>query len=100
MKQVEGGKSPTHLHLPNTPTHARLKNPYVASKKPMNANTDVPEVHGIPSMPRFVVPYAAARNPYASACVTHTSQQKVSKHPNTASTDGIDFDTPLLPDST
>eukprot|EP00957_Ditylum_brightwellii_P204013 15337214-Ditylum_brightwellii.AAC.1 len=88
-------------------------------------NMYVPEVHNLPSMQRAVVPYAAARNPYVSACVTHTSQQRVSKYPNTASTgeyapthrwstsppapdtnsacnlmDGIDFDAPFLPDST
>eukprot|EP00957_Ditylum_brightwellii_P136020 10372715-Ditylum_brightwellii.AAC.1 len=60
----------------------------------------VPEVHDMPSMNRPVVPYAAARYPYASSCVTHTSQQKVSHYPNTASTDSIDFNAPSLPDST
>eukprot|EP00957_Ditylum_brightwellii_P188111 14320852-Ditylum_brightwellii.AAC.1 len=76
-------------------------------------------------MERAVVPYAAARNPCVSSCVTHTLQQKVSHYPNTASTgeyvpayrwstgppapdtnfvcnlmDGIDFNEPFLPDST
>eukprot|EP00957_Ditylum_brightwellii_P018854 1417156-Ditylum_brightwellii.AAC.1 len=85
----------------------------------------VPEVHDIPSTERTVVLYAAARNPYASSHVTHTSQQKESHYLNTASTcnyipthrwstsppapdtnsvrnltDGIDFNKPLFPDST
>eukprot|EP00957_Ditylum_brightwellii_P039480 2986594-Ditylum_brightwellii.AAC.1 len=85
----------------------------------------VPEVHGMPSMERAVVPHAAARNPYASSRVTYTSQQKVLHYPNTASTgeympmyrwstsppapdtnsvrnltDSIDFNEPFLPDST
>eukprot|EP00957_Ditylum_brightwellii_P125378 9555865-Ditylum_brightwellii.AAC.1 len=76
-------------------------------------------------MERAVVPYAAARNPYASFCVTHMSQQKVSHYLNTTSTgeyvptyrwstsptasdtnsvrnltDGIDFNAPCLSDST
>eukprot|EP00957_Ditylum_brightwellii_P115809 8833368-Ditylum_brightwellii.AAC.1 len=46
----------------------------------------VPEVHDIPSTERAIVLYTAARNPYASSCVTHTSQKKVSHYPNTAST--------------
>eukprot|EP00957_Ditylum_brightwellii_P122424 9334826-Ditylum_brightwellii.AAC.1 len=48
----------------------------------------VPEVHDMPFMQRVVVPYAAARNPYTgtSSRETHTSQQKVSHYPNTAST--------------
>eukprot|EP00957_Ditylum_brightwellii_P204875 15341162-Ditylum_brightwellii.AAC.1 len=46
----------------------------------------VPEVHGILSTERAAVPYAAARSPYISFHVTHTSQQKVSHYPNTAST--------------
>eukprot|EP00957_Ditylum_brightwellii_P190702 14517957-Ditylum_brightwellii.AAC.1 len=46
----------------------------------------VPEVHDIPSMERTIVLYAAARNPYTSSCVTHTSQQKVSHYPYIAST--------------
>eukprot|EP00957_Ditylum_brightwellii_P135471 10329014-Ditylum_brightwellii.AAC.1 len=36
MKQVEVGKSPTHLPVPNIPMHTRPKNPYVTSKKPTN----------------------------------------------------------------
>ena len=85
----------------------------------------VPEVHDIPSTERAIVPYAAARNPYASSRMTHTSQQKVSHCQNIASTrsyvpthrwntspptpatnsvrnltDGIDFDAPFFPDST
>eukprot|EP00957_Ditylum_brightwellii_P173749 13228397-Ditylum_brightwellii.AAC.1 len=60
----------------------------------------VPELQDIPSMQRAVVPYATARNPYASSCATHTSQQKVSHYLNIASTDGIDFNAPFLPDST
>eukprot|EP00957_Ditylum_brightwellii_P094951 7230746-Ditylum_brightwellii.AAC.1 len=67
-------------------------------------------------MQRAIVPYAAARNPYASSFVTHMLHQKVSHYPNTASTsefvpthrwntsppvpDGIDFDAPFFPDST
>eukprot|EP00957_Ditylum_brightwellii_P039654 3000227-Ditylum_brightwellii.AAC.1 len=51
-------------------------------------------------MQSAVVPYAADRNPYASSCMTHTSQQKVSNYPNTASIDGIDFKAPFFPDST
>eukprot|EP00957_Ditylum_brightwellii_P019376 1461608-Ditylum_brightwellii.AAC.1 len=76
-------------------------------------------------MQRAVVPYAAARNPFASSCVTHTPQQKVSHYPNTDSTgklvpthrwntslsvpdtnsvfnlmDDIAFDGPFLPDCT
>eukprot|EP00957_Ditylum_brightwellii_P177291 13506082-Ditylum_brightwellii.AAC.1 len=140
MRQVEVGKSPTHLHVPNVPMHARPKNPYVTSKNPMNIvfqpyaitstpmkietpiktcvslskktaseqyspvefyptkksgiellgpgtkNVYIPEVHDMPSMERAVVSYVAARNPYASSCVTHTSQQEESHYPNTAST--------------
>eukprot|EP00957_Ditylum_brightwellii_P181628 13835651-Ditylum_brightwellii.AAC.1 len=73
-------------------------------------------------MERAIVPYAAARNPYASSGVT---QQKVSHYLNITSTsiyvpthrwsarppvpatnsvrnltDGIDFDVPFFPDST
>eukprot|EP00957_Ditylum_brightwellii_P028856 2180356-Ditylum_brightwellii.AAC.1 len=44
------------------------------------------EVHGMPYTQRAAVPYSAARNPYASSHVTHTSQQKVSHCPITAST--------------
>eukprot|EP00957_Ditylum_brightwellii_P001963 151133-Ditylum_brightwellii.AAC.1 len=44
----------------------------------------VPEVHDLPSTHRTVVPYTAARNPYASACVAHMPQQKVPKHQNIA----------------
>eukprot|EP00957_Ditylum_brightwellii_P191472 14577641-Ditylum_brightwellii.AAC.1 len=33
-----------------------------------------------------MVPYAAARNPYTSSCVTYMSQQKVSYYPNIVST--------------
>eukprot|EP00957_Ditylum_brightwellii_P058604 4444809-Ditylum_brightwellii.AAC.1 len=138
MKQVEVGKSPKQLPVPNVPWHARPKNPYVTSKNPMNSvccpyvvtstptksetltknsvtlpkkttskqyslaefhpakkngidlfgtgtkSTYIPEVLDLPSTHRAVVPYA--RNPYASACVTHMSQQKVLKHPNIAST--------------
>eukprot|EP00957_Ditylum_brightwellii_P195364 14884764-Ditylum_brightwellii.AAC.1 len=67
-------------------------------------NVHVPEVHNLPSTQRAIVSHAAARNmyghryrwntspptpdivPYASACMSHMSPQKVSKHPNTAST--------------
>eukprot|EP00957_Ditylum_brightwellii_P178275 13578172-Ditylum_brightwellii.AAC.1 len=72
----------------------------IESCGPGTKNTCVPDVHDMPSMQRAVVSYAAARNPYASSCVTHTSQQKVSHYPTTASTDGTDFNTPFLPDST
>eukprot|EP00957_Ditylum_brightwellii_P199503 15207760-Ditylum_brightwellii.AAC.1 len=58
----------------------------IESVIPGTKNTYVPEVHDIPSTERVIVPYAAARNPYTSSCVIHTSQQKVSHHPNTAST--------------
>eukprot|EP00957_Ditylum_brightwellii_P144435 11002257-Ditylum_brightwellii.AAC.1 len=76
-------------------------------------------------MERAIVPYATARNPYASSCATHTTQQKVPHYRNTASTgeyvpthswstsppapatnsvrnltDGIDFNKPFLPNST
>eukprot|EP00957_Ditylum_brightwellii_P103299 7872506-Ditylum_brightwellii.AAC.1 len=76
-------------------------------------------------MQRSIVLYAAARNPYVSACVAYMSQQKVSHYLNTASTgefvpthrwntsqpvpdtnsvcnlmDDIDFDARFLPDST
>eukprot|EP00957_Ditylum_brightwellii_P125940 9601061-Ditylum_brightwellii.AAC.1 len=76
-------------------------------------------------MQRAGVPYVAARNCYASSCVTHTPQEKVSHYPNTASTGefvpahrwntippvtdtnsvcnlaySIDFNAPFLPDST
>eukprot|EP00957_Ditylum_brightwellii_P018951 1425898-Ditylum_brightwellii.AAC.1 len=60
----------------------------------------IPEVHDMPFMQTAVFPYAAAKNPYASSCVTHTPQQKVSHYPNITSTDGIDFDATFLPDST
>eukprot|EP00957_Ditylum_brightwellii_P054384 4120503-Ditylum_brightwellii.AAC.1 len=46
----------------------------------------VPEVHDIPSTEKAIVLYADARNPYASSCMPHTSQQKVSHYPNIAST--------------
>eukprot|EP00957_Ditylum_brightwellii_P140018 10669032-Ditylum_brightwellii.AAC.1 len=46
----------------------------------------VSEVHDIPSTERAIVPYVAARNPYTSSSVTHTSQQKVSHYPNITST--------------
>eukprot|EP00957_Ditylum_brightwellii_P098408 7497666-Ditylum_brightwellii.AAC.1 len=46
----------------------------------------VPEVHDILSTERAIVPYVAARNPYASSSVTHMSQQKVSHYPNITST--------------
>eukprot|EP00957_Ditylum_brightwellii_P193838 14760555-Ditylum_brightwellii.AAC.1 len=84
----------------------------------------VPEVHDIPSTERAIVPYTAARNPYASSSVTNMSQQKVSHYLNITSTsnyvpthrwstsppapttnsvrsltDGIDFDAPFFPDS-
>eukprot|EP00957_Ditylum_brightwellii_P107887 8229803-Ditylum_brightwellii.AAC.1 len=58
----------------------------IESLGPGTKKTYVPEVHGMPSMERAIVPYAAARNPYASFCVTHMSQQKVSHYPNIAST--------------
>eukprot|EP00957_Ditylum_brightwellii_P101958 7771128-Ditylum_brightwellii.AAC.1 len=76
-------------------------------------------------MKRAIVPYAAARNPCPSSCVTHMSQQKVSHYMNAASTsnyvpthrwstsppaldtnsvhnltDGIDFNEPFFPDFT
>ena len=58
----------------------------IESFEPVTNNMYVPEVHNMTSMERAVVPYAAARNPYASSHVTHTPQQKVPHYPNTAST--------------
>eukprot|EP00957_Ditylum_brightwellii_P158803 12087478-Ditylum_brightwellii.AAC.1 len=58
----------------------------IESLGPGTKSTYIPEVHAMPSMERAVVSYAAARNPYATSCVTHISQQKVSNYPNTAST--------------
>eukprot|EP00957_Ditylum_brightwellii_P190230 14479985-Ditylum_brightwellii.AAC.1 len=46
----------------------------------------VPEVHDIPSAEKATVPYVAARNPYTSSCMPHTSQQKELHCPNIAST--------------
>eukprot|EP00957_Ditylum_brightwellii_P084196 6401798-Ditylum_brightwellii.AAC.1 len=60
----------------------------------------IPELHDMPSTQRAIVPYTAARNPYASSHVTHTSQQKVSHCPSTVSTDGIYCDAQFLCDST
>eukprot|EP00957_Ditylum_brightwellii_P164227 12503050-Ditylum_brightwellii.AAC.1 len=57
----------------------------IESLGPGTKNMYLPEVHDIPSTERAVVPYAAARNPYASSYVAHTSQQKVSHYLNTAS---------------
>eukprot|EP00957_Ditylum_brightwellii_P099894 7611996-Ditylum_brightwellii.AAC.1 len=48
--------------------------------------TYVPEIHDIPSVEKAIVPYAAARNSYASSHVAHTSEQKVSHCLNIAST--------------
>eukprot|EP00957_Ditylum_brightwellii_P178759 13616219-Ditylum_brightwellii.AAC.1 len=97
----------------------------IESLGPGTKNTYILELHDMPSMQRAVAPYVAARNPYASSCVTHMLHQKVSHYLNTASTgefvsmhrwstsppaldtnsvsnlmDGIDFDAPFLLDST
>eukprot|EP00957_Ditylum_brightwellii_P091311 6953061-Ditylum_brightwellii.AAC.1 len=50
------------------------KKTVVESLRPCTKNMYVSEVHDMPSTQRDIVPYAAARNPYASSHVTHMVQ--------------------------
>eukprot|EP00957_Ditylum_brightwellii_P115563 8814079-Ditylum_brightwellii.AAC.1 len=66
----------TSITLPKKPTSKKYllaefypaKKTGIESLGPGTQNIYAPKVHDMPSTQRAVVPYAAARNPYASSC--------------------------------